>query len=81
MRARFRFAILIAIVGVAAYGGNAVVTAAGQDELAEVRRVTAQFHRVEAATDAGYELGYVNGAGSPPSPPVRLRAGLQVTNE
>jgi hypothetical protein len=64
MRARFRFAILIAIVGVAAYSGNAVATAAGQDELAEVRQVTAQFHRVEAATDAGYELGYVNGAGN-----------------
>lgn len=33
------------------------------DELAAVRRVTAQFHRIEAAADAGYELGYVNGAG------------------
>jgi hypothetical protein len=35
----------------------------GQDDLAEVRQVTAQFHRVEAALDAGYELGYVNGDG------------------
>jgi len=39
------------------------VAAARQDELAEVRQVTAQFHRLEAATEAGYELGYVNGAG------------------
>ena len=34
---------------------------ARQDELAGVRQVTAQFHRVEAAKEAGYELGYVNG--------------------
>ena len=34
-----------------------------QDELAQVRRVTARFHRVEEALDAGYELGWVNGSG------------------
>jgi hypothetical protein len=33
-------------------------------DLAEVRQVTAQFHRVEAAIEAGYELGYLNGAGN-----------------
>jgi hypothetical protein len=33
-----------------------------QDELAQVRRVTARFHRVEEALEAGYELGWVNGA-------------------
>ena len=37
--------------------------AALQDELAQVRRVTARFHRVEEALDAGYELGWVNGSG------------------
>ena len=37
---------------------------AGQNDLADVRRVTAQFHQVEAAVDAGYELGYVNGSGN-----------------
>jgi hypothetical protein len=37
---------------------------AAQDELAAPRQVTAQFHRVEAAIEAGYELGYVNGAGN-----------------
>jgi hypothetical protein len=34
-----------------------------QDELAQVRRVTARFHSVEEALDAGYELGWVNGSG------------------
>ena len=29
-----------------------------------MRQVTAKFHRVEAAIEAGYELGYVNGAGN-----------------
>ena len=33
------------------------------DELAQVRRATAKFHRVDAAVEAGYELGWVNGAG------------------
>jgi hypothetical protein len=28
-----------------------------------VRELTARFHRLEAAADAGYELGYVNGSG------------------
>jgi hypothetical protein len=34
-----------------------------EDELAQVRRITARFHRLQAAADAGYELGYVNGSG------------------
>jgi hypothetical protein len=34
-----------------------------QDELAQLRQVTARFHRVEEAIAAGYELGWVNGAG------------------
>ena len=33
------------------------------DELAQVRRATAKFHRVDAAIAAGYQLGWVNGAG------------------
>ena len=33
------------------------------DELAQLRRVTARFHRLEEATAAGYELGWVNGSG------------------
>lgn len=35
-----------------------------QDELAQVRRATARFHRVEKALEAGYELGWMNGAGN-----------------
>ena len=39
------------------------VVVAGQSELAPVREATARFHNVDAAVAAGYELGYVNGAG------------------
>jgi hypothetical protein len=41
-----------------------IAASARQDDLAGVRRVTAQFHRVEAAVEAGYELGYLNGSGN-----------------
>ena len=56
LRLGFAMALLAVMIPTAA--------SAGQDDLAEVRRATAQFHRVEAAVEAGYELGYVNGAGS-----------------
>lgn len=59
---RFKLGFVIAIIGVAAAGGN--VFATPQDDLAEVRQVTAKFHDVDAAKAAGYELGYVNGAGN-----------------
>ena len=35
-----------------------------EDELAQVRRVTARFHDVDAALEAGYELGWLNGSGT-----------------
>jgi hypothetical protein len=38
-------------------------TAALNADLAQVRRATARFHDLEAALAAGYELGWVNGAG------------------
>jgi hypothetical protein len=38
--------------------------AAVQDQLAQVRRATARFHDVDAAQQAGYELGWVNGSGA-----------------
>jgi hypothetical protein len=41
-----------------------VAAIASQSHLAEIRAATAQFHRVEAAVAAGYELGYVNGSGN-----------------
>jgi hypothetical protein len=34
-----------------------------QADLAQVRRATARFHDLDAALAAGYELGWVNGAG------------------
>ena len=42
---------------------GALETAALEDELAQVRRVTARFHALDAALAAGYELGWVNGSG------------------
>jgi hypothetical protein len=63
MPARVKVAFLIAIVGVVAYGSSVLATSAPQNELAGVRRATAQFHSVAAAIEAGYELGYVNGSG------------------
>jgi hypothetical protein len=34
-----------------------------EDELAQVRRVTARFHDLDTALEAGYEFGWVNGSG------------------
>jgi hypothetical protein len=34
-----------------------------QSELAQVRSVTARFHDLDTALEAGYELGWVNGSG------------------
>src|SRR5256885_831085 len=45
------------------FGVNLFGMVAGEDQLAVVRQVTAQFHNVEAAKAAGYELGYLNGVG------------------
>jgi hypothetical protein len=47
----------------AAAHDHIALTAGVQDELAQVRRATARFHRVEEAIAAGYELGWVNGSG------------------
>jgi len=43
--------------------GHTAQSAGLVDELAQVRKVTARFHRVEEAVAAGYELGWVNGSG------------------
>jgi hypothetical protein len=64
MNGRIRFAVLMAIVGLVAFVSNVVASAGGQSDLAVVRQVTAQFHNVEVAKAAGYELGYVNGSGT-----------------
>lgn len=44
--------------------GHAHGSVGVQAELAQVRAATARFHRVEEAVAAGYELGWVNGAGN-----------------
>jgi hypothetical protein len=48
----------------AAVHDHAAHVAALQDDLAQVRRVTARFHDLDAALEAGYELGWVNGSGN-----------------
>ena len=63
MQTQFKLAFLVALVGMTAFAGTVLATST-QDELARVRKATAQFHRPEAAIDAGYELGYLNGAGN-----------------
>ena len=63
MRTQIRLAMLIAVVGVVALGSNVVATTGRQDLVAVVREATARFHDVDAARKAGYELGYMNGAG------------------
>jgi hypothetical protein len=64
MRTHVRFALLMAIVGLASLGGGVLAAAGGESDIAIVREVTARFHDVDAAKAAGYELGYVNGAGN-----------------
>jgi hypothetical protein len=63
MRNRLTLALLVAIMSVVATGGTVLGTSTLQDQLAQVRQATAQFQRVDAAMQAGYELGYVNGSG------------------
>src|SRR6516225_5209745 len=60
---RIRMALLLAIVAVIAFIGNAVADTDGQSSLAEIRAVTAKFHDINVAKAAGYELGYINGSG------------------
>ena len=50
--------------GVAPVDEHAAHAAGVQADLAQVRAATARFLRVEAAEAAGYELGWVNGAGT-----------------
>jgi hypothetical protein len=67
-------AAAVVLIPTGAFGGDEAGTAAAshdmaaheaglQDELAQVRRVTARFHDLDAALEAGYELGWVNGSG------------------
>ena len=64
MRTHVRFALLMAIVSLVSLGGGVLAATAGESDIAIAREVTARFHDVDAAKAAGYELGYVNGAGN-----------------
>lgn len=60
-------AVLIPSVATGGQGQSARASLADNatlgDELAQVRRATARFHRLDEALAAGYELGWVNGSG------------------
>ena len=58
-----RVFIVLTMVAVLAITVLPAVAGSGGSDLAEVRSATARFHRVEAALEAGYELGWVNGSG------------------
>ena len=59
-----RVFIVLTMVAVLASTVLPAVAGSGERDLAEVRSATARFHRVEAAIEAGYELGWVNGDGN-----------------
>jgi hypothetical protein len=73
-RKRLAQALLVAasVVAIASIGRVATASpaavhdhaspATSQDELAQVRQATARFHRLDEATAAGYQLGWVNGS-------------------
>jgi hypothetical protein len=79
MRSKRVWALLVGVVSVAVYAGTGLATSPAESkaapgfhvqheaglepELAQVRRATARFHDLDAALDAGYELGWVNGSG------------------
>ena len=74
MNVKRSIAAVLAILCAVVYGGSALAAPAHHHELpdsqlAELRRATGQFQRLEVALAAGYELGYVNGNG------VRIIAG------
>jgi len=58
-----RSAFLLAIVAAIAVVGT-VLASGRQDLVSVVRASTARFHDIDVAKAAGYELGYVNGAGN-----------------
>jgi hypothetical protein len=64
MRYRSGATFLLVIVGLALMGTGSMVAANRADELAPIRAATAAFHDIDAAKAAGYQLGYLNGAGA-----------------
>ena len=75
MRSRTRMLAAVAggLVAIAATAATAMTTSAEvpdhvmeahSADLAQVRRATARFHDLDAALEAGYQLGWVNGSGN-----------------
>ena len=64
MRLRSIPALVLVIVGLGLMASGTLGASARQDGLSAIRQATAAFHDVEAAKAAGYQLGYVNGAGN-----------------
>jgi hypothetical protein len=70
---RILAAVTAGLIATAAIAATAITTSAEAPEhvmqahakeLAQVRRATARFHDLDAALEAGYELGWVNGSGN-----------------
>lgn len=64
MRPHLRSTLMLAVLGAIIVVTTVAATNAPQDTVSVVRQATAQFHDIEAAKAAGYELGYVNGSGN-----------------
>ena len=64
MRPRLRSSLVLAVLGAIIVVTTVAATNSPQDSVSVVRQATAQFHDIEAAKAAGYELGYVNGSGT-----------------
>jgi hypothetical protein len=61
---KFRLRLVVAVVALMAMVPATASALTGADELAQVRAATAEFHNIDKAIEAGYQLGYVNGAGN-----------------
>lgn len=59
-----RVSIALTVIAALAIGVLPAGAGNGGSDLGKVRSATARFHRVEAAIEAGYELGWVNGSGN-----------------
>jgi hypothetical protein len=64
MRSHIRSALVTVFLAAVTVVATVAATNAFQDTVSVVRQATAQFHDIEAAKAAGYELGYVNGSGT-----------------
>ena len=64
MRLRSIPALVLVIVGLGLMASGTLGASERQDGLSAIRQATAAFHDVEAAKAAGYQLGYINGAGN-----------------